>query len=149
MKHLWTIICSQGIINSATNNLSLIELIEELSLYDTPPEGKKVVLPFQFVVISNWCRTNENVPETAESKLVMRPPDDKPEDIFQGQIIDLTKSRFAKNLTHLMGFQFRGFGDYKFETHIKDKKGKWIPMGSAEIRLSKANERMKSGITRA
>ncbi len=66
MKHAWTILCQKAIIDKVTNNLSLIDSVEELNISLAANDLDKTprALPVSFEIVSFWY---DNNPQT-ESK---------------------------------------------------------------------------------
>ena len=54
----WVILCKQSIVNAETNNISLIEILEEVYI-PKPPESEGIPFyPFDYEVLVQWQRDN-------------------------------------------------------------------------------------------
>jgi hypothetical protein len=122
MKHLWSIICRQTLINGETNVISLIDILEEITLSnpDGLPDGKtKYVVPLDFELVSYWMREGEeesiklhielvdsekNIVSASDNKILIDQPDKK-----------RVRTRIKGNK-----FSFIGLGQYLFKISIKE-----------------------------
>lgn len=79
-KHIWTIICKRAITDRDSGNLSIIEIIDTMTIQGESSElpvttapvvarytGKFIVFPADIALISRWRRTD---PETAEVQML-------------------------------------------------------------------------------
>lgn len=63
MKHLWSIICKKAIIDNETKNISIIDVLEEITFFNSsglPKEKEKIALSCDFEIISYWLRDSLN-----------------------------------------------------------------------------------------
>jgi len=85
MKHLWSLICQQAITNKDSNNLTLVEVLEEIKyLPSADPEAQEMIrnairegrfsLPIQIFFVSTWIRSDLEKPERSEQQLVIKAP---------------------------------------------------------------------------
>jgi hypothetical protein len=57
IDHVWTILCSRAVIDRDTNNMSLLEVIEQLTLGDaSPPVEGEGLAPIQLELVTLWTR---------------------------------------------------------------------------------------------
>lgn len=65
IKHIWSVLCKESIINQEDNVLSLIGVLEDVNSILTPMQPdqsrpEKITIPFTFEVVSYWMKdTNE------------------------------------------------------------------------------------------
>lgn len=76
MKHIWSVLCRQSIIDSRGNNISLIEVAEKISFKGPPefPSGEKIALPLSMELVTLWTRNDPEVPETGRARLLIFSP---------------------------------------------------------------------------
>src|SRR3989338_5214550 len=61
INHLWSIACSRTSVDRESNNISLFEVLEQLTLSGGPIQpGKKGVVPILFEIVSLWTKEHEN-----------------------------------------------------------------------------------------
>ena len=61
IQYVRTILCNKSIIDTESNNISLMELLEEITiqLKEPLPEGKPAGFPIQFDVVTFWKKEKE------------------------------------------------------------------------------------------
>ena len=111
MEHIWTVVCEKSITDSRSNNISLINVIEQIRF--APQEGVQTVPITGLEVISMWCRSDSNTPETGNSRTTLLSPSG--DELGQDKtIIDLTKYQRIRRTWMFVGFPFTGAGRYHF-----------------------------------
>lgn len=139
-KHIWTIVCRKAVVDAA-NNLSIIDVTEEVGVFPEPPitpeppapPGAKIMLPIEITIVSYWTRENRHKEETAKQRLQLLGPDGKLIGGGEG-LIDLTKVANARVMAQLPGIPYSGFGVYLFEIS-RPEKTEWTPVASIPILL--------------
>lgn len=61
IKHIWSILCKESVINQDDNIISIIGVLEELKTTLIPKDSKtprpeKITIPFKFEVVNYWIR---------------------------------------------------------------------------------------------
>jgi hypothetical protein len=125
IEHIWTILCSRVITSRETNNVSLIEVTEELKL-DVGTEGDKestdqsvIPLPVSLVLVSLWSRMEDNKPIVGTAKDIMLTPSGKTlgEHEFKIDLSDHMRMRTMRNLINLP-IPVKESGKYRFRTEL-------------------------------
>jgi hypothetical protein len=62
---LWALFCERAIVNSKTNNISLIEIVEQLSVPDLP-----IVIPQPFFIVTLWEKKDKDKEETFYFRII-------------------------------------------------------------------------------
>lgn len=60
IKHYWTLLCQSSIINQETNNISLIEIAEQLNIIEEK-FNNQIKIPLE--IISFWIKDDKNIEE--------------------------------------------------------------------------------------
>ena len=127
MKHRFAILCESTIVDAVTNNVSLINLIDEIRLKRPPEESppEKAVVPFRASVVVLTERTNLDEAESGTGRIVLRTPDD-------GEMrsatfnVDLSANPRLRTILKLEVFPVAGPGVYQFEIAFEDEAtGSW------------------------
>ncbi len=132
MKHSWTILCRRGIVEQGSNQLSLIDVVERITLKKTeglPEEttepiweavaaGDDVLVPFPMQLTSYWTRSNRDEPETAQARLRLVGPTGKilSEFVLDVDLVDYVNRRSNMKAEH---FPFAGEGVYRATVHMR------------------------------
>lgn len=77
MRHIWTILCKRAILDRPTGNISLIDVIEEITVkepkQDSEEQDKKVINA-NFSLVSYWRKSSSNK-ESMVLKVIEEAPD--------------------------------------------------------------------------
>ena len=75
IDHVWTVVCSWAVVDRRSNNVSLENVIEQVTIADTPRPGGILALPFD--VMTLWARADFGVPTSGRGRLVLLSPSGK------------------------------------------------------------------------
>src|SRR5438552_6089782 len=127
-KHIWSVLCKQGLINKFTNGMSLIDAIEEITIEtgEPPPQEWRLV-PIQAVLVSFFERSNPAIPEQARVKIEIVAPSG---DVHSKPLITeigLKDSVRSRTFVHMEGLPIHGFGAHRFIVSIsQDGENDWM-----------------------
>ena len=130
MEINWAVLCQNSITDSTTNNLSLINIVEELTLSVEPPktplggkeQGQGVSVNIQLVAL--WVRSRSDEPETGSGRITLILPDSK-QVIGPEFEVNLSEFQRLRNTTSLPVIPVRGEGDYRFMVEQKEGVDQW------------------------
>jgi len=129
MKHVWSVLCHKGIIDKASNNISLIEVVEEIHLSSEAVEGGAKVLeviaamPMNWVTL--WARSDLGKPEKNWIKDTIVSPSGK---ILGGKEyeVDLQEYKRNRRIRSVPIPPSNEPGIYLFQTRLKvEGKKQW------------------------
>jgi hypothetical protein len=130
MKHDWTLLCSNCIINSTTNNISLIEIWEEFTIQGDINNG--TILPIALSIVSSWDRDNYQTPDRGVARVSFVTPDGT-RLLQQVLNIDITEKKRMRTQVQMGGFMFSGFGMYQAIVEKQTPDGSWAIEASASL----------------
>lgn len=136
MKHLWSVLCAQFIVNAANNNLSLIEITDVITFDADLPDERPLVLslPSPLYLVSSWIRESDDEAQTWEALLRIKSP--------VGNVVQETP--FTVDLEHTVGHRsigvvstipFTDNGIYGFEACIIVGQD-WRAVGAVPVEIS-------------
>jgi len=143
IKHIWSVLCQQSIVNRDSNNISLIEVIEQLSIEGRVIESeseKPKLLPLSFNIVSMWIRENLDEPADSKANVIFLSPRDK--ELSRKEVhIDLSEYQRFRTISRINGLPFSGYGQYKFVIKVLNE-GDWktvatLPLSILAIKKSK------------
>jgi hypothetical protein len=112
-KHLWTVFCSKSILDRNTNNVSLIEVVEELTIGLTQgsaiPSDNPVVIPITASLVTLWVRNDPLSSESTVGRFYLIGPANQ-------KLAEAASTSILKNITGpdalqiQARFRFRGQG---------------------------------------
>lgn len=113
-KHIWSVLCYKGCLDQYTNQVSLLDVIENISLRPTgPAPSGNVHIPIQMNLVSLWMRSDLNSPETFETRIIVKAPDgfEHPSNELVADLQTHTRIRTFRRFEIL---PYRGPGLYEF-----------------------------------
>jgi hypothetical protein len=121
-EHIWTLCCENAIIDSRTNNLSLINLLEQLNV----PPGAKVI-GMRMMLVTLWSKSQDvAVAERFRSRALWELPGG--ERIFGTEEMEQEIPADTHRLRVLLevgGVPFREGGYYHFVVEKMSAEDKW------------------------
>lgn len=151
IDHIWTVICSNVVTDKETNNLSLHNVIEQLSIEPIPDaaeeqleveEQDRYIVPYRITVATLWSRRDLNKGSIGYGKISFISPTGEqliePAE-FEINVFDNRRFRSKGNFR---GVPITGPGKYLFKVEFKiDETSNWntaaeVPL---EIRMKKEN----------
>jgi len=120
MRHIWSIICSQAIRSAETNNFSLIEVLEQITVQVPPADDDTLFgIGVRIFIVSSWWRTEIEQPEQSDARLVVKSPDNEELAKIEYQI-DLMKAGRFRSVGRIDVMPYRTNGIYKFVVETYD-----------------------------
>lgn len=118
IDHVWTVVCSRAVIDSVSNNMSLHDVIEQLTIRDEPrPDG---MLPIQLEVATLWARSDFDAPSQGCGRFTLLSPSGIVAPPFD---FDVDLSKFKRTRTRLVyqGFPAREPGRHIFRVELQNE----------------------------
>ena len=113
-KHVWSVLCRRAILDKSTNNVSLIDSLENIEFVPTKPlqEGRWSIFAFETTLVSFLVRSDDNVPEQPKIRVQLVAPDGKASGQEVIATVNLSEHTRARNF-----FQFQTMGFWSSGTH--------------------------------
>jgi hypothetical protein len=129
IDHVWSIICTQTIIDQETNNISLLNAIESLTISDNPKPGG--VLPIHIELVTLWIRKEATHTVEGEYRVNFVAPSGKSliEEIIK---IDLSKRERTRNRIIFQGLPLEESGRYCFNVE-QNANDDWIRVATIPL----------------
>lgn len=126
IKHIWSVLCKESVINKDDNNISIHGVLEQLSVFLSPIKetGKlpeKFGVPMNYEIVSMWQRNKDVESAKAEIEYIFIDPENK-ELLKSTQVIEIPKaSKRHRSRMKITGMPLSSEGDYVFQVKIKEK----------------------------
>ena len=114
MLDVWVTLCTRVMVDTNTNLLSLIDLVDKLDV-SVAPEGARVPLPTQLAVVARWRRDDSEGPVVIRQRIVFRRSDGPALVTFEPQDISLERNHLGVIITHVPMIVLEGYGQYRFD----------------------------------
>ena len=125
IKHIWSILCKESVINTDDNNVSIHGVLEELSVSVAPKKGtkklpEKFALPIQYEIVSLWSKDKRAESIRAEIEYAFMSPNGD-ELLKTSQKIEIPgQVRRHRTRMKITGMPITKEGDYSFNISIKE-----------------------------
>lgn len=126
IRHIWSVLCKESVINKDDNNISINGVLEQLSLFLAPVKetGKvpeKFGIPINYEIVSLWQRSKDKEAAKAEIEYLLIDPEGK-ELLKNSQNIEIAKiSRRHRSRMRIAGMPLTKEGEYTFQVKIKEE----------------------------
>jgi hypothetical protein len=122
MEHVWTVFCRRTLIDADTNQISIIDSIDDMSI--VIQAGAKR-LDIECVIASLWGRSDMRQPEKGRFRMRLRTPSGKLAVDPKMYPLDLEDARWLRTRIQLYGLPIDGPGRYLFLTELEVEDGDW------------------------
>lgn len=133
-RHVSSILCRRVSVDARTGAMSLFEVVEGLGLEKLAQanDDAEDVLPLEMSHVSIFVRSDPDVPEKLEGRLVLVRPNKKR---ARGTSfdIDLQDDFGCTSTIEIAALPIEGSGVYEFVTELKDGEGRWRQVASVPV----------------
>lgn len=129
MKHIWSVLCRRSIIDNETNNISLNDVLEQLTIgvkvkQQASPIPEGINIPIDYEIVSMWMRENEKGHVQADTEIEIIQPNGKSAKTFPQKIDMPEKIIRSRTRYRINGFIANMPGRYWFRVKIRDENRK-------------------------
>lgn len=133
MKHIWTVLCQNSIVDQETQNLSLINVLESIRF--VMQADVVTAIPFQGTIVTFWVRNEIDKAERGKVRVNIISPDGK---VFKGDGIEIDLTNFVRLrfIYQIRGMHYTENGIYNFVIQsLNEKTEKWKTVTSIPLEL--------------
>jgi hypothetical protein len=131
----WMILCERAIIEAQAGTVSMMALVENVTLQAPPKEltsdGQTLLVPFRFYAVQQWLRSRPKKAEKPLARMLLVGPNNK-ELGHSDFTVDLSSTPKARVIIQSGGFPLMGEGPYKCVVQAKIGKT-WRTLASTEF----------------
>ncbi len=134
VEHLWTVLCSRSLVDVESQNISLLEVIDEITLpADTFVEKSNVPVNLQIELVTCWRRSNLTQPGKSRARMVLSGPNGKTLE-EQAYSVDLTEGPRRRTRIRIPGLNLTGPGTYTFQVELQSiGNGPWMKVAKLPL----------------
>lgn len=127
IKHIWSVLCQKSIVDQHSNNISLLDVFEELKVNTQPSPDNilskfgEIVVPVTYQIVSLW--THDPIKkELIDLRVDFNKPDGSIKTIFENELELPSDKIRIRNIININGIGIKNTGKYIFEIKEKSKK---------------------------
>jgi hypothetical protein len=142
IDHIWTVICNNVVIDRETNNLSIINVLEQINIPEEAIQQTEI-LPITVELVSLWVRSDLSKPGKSFSRISLVAPNGEIQKTIEPEI-NLTKYERLRTRGVFQGFPFKGEGIYRFVVELKCDEKNWLKVASVPLKVIMVHKEKKS-----
>ena len=147
IEHIWTVLCQKSIIDSATNNITLFEVLEELRVEIYPLPSESALIPVQMQLVSFLTRSIDNLPCRGEVRFRLLDPSGSIT-VDRNYPVDLTTSERLRLRVSVPSLRIRESGRYQYNVQVRqDGQTDWEEVAKIPLTLNLVPEHPRSDAT--
>jgi hypothetical protein len=132
IEHIWSVLCSRSIIDSETNNVSIHDVIEQITINAEPTENG--FLPFPLELITLWARKEIDKPTKGTERVSFVTPSGKSTVISESNI-DLSNVERHRQKVKFPGLPLGEGGRYYFTIEFKEDNGQYSEVTAIPVTI--------------
>ena len=139
-RHIWSVLCSKVVTDSASQNVSLIDVLEQLDVTVTrakvEQEQDTVIVPFSGQLVSLWGRGNLDEGEDVSGRVRFISPSG--EELEKTEYsVDLSNYPRVRTVFKMNGFPVRmgEVGNYCFSIEQASEQGGWDVVAEVAVQV--------------
>ena len=137
-EHAWSLLCSRTIIDKETNQVSIIDVVEGITVGLEAPLSTldKPRIPLHFELVTLWNRSEPDTPEKAVGKYKLTGP--KGEALTDQEIeIDLSQFKRFRSTLKAESLPLPSAGTFLFTVLLRGEDGdSWQKVGHAPLEVT-------------
>lgn len=138
IEHIWSVLCSRGIIDRDSNNVSLFEVLEQLNVSAPPPVTEESEIPFLIIsceLVTLWARSNPAEPARGRARVRISAPSGKTYPVADYDIDLSSYLRYrARNRIGTLPIPEGGF--YRIRVQVQDEdQEQWRDVASVPLQV--------------
>jgi hypothetical protein len=123
IDHVWTVICSRSVIDVRSKNVSIQNVIEQVTTSVEPVPGQVISMPLE--VVSLWIRTEPETPAKGKLRVAFLTPSGTTLGEFEFPI-DLTEYERFRSQIRISGLPAEEIGRHHFYIDLQEEdNGEW------------------------
>ncbi|MCC6130669.1 MAG: hypothetical protein IT186_12145 [Acidobacteria bacterium] len=132
MRAIWTVLGRRCITDQDTNNLSMVDVVEQLRIVGAIPPERPLAFPIALEIISLWERSEPEVGETGKARLRFLSP--QGEQLVEAELkVDLTTLPRHRTKLTLAAVPLTTAGRYLVVIDTRHPSGSWEVRGEVPL----------------
>ena len=118
IDHVWSVVCSRAVIDSDSNNVSLQNVLEQISVAEDLDPDQTNTIPTRFEVVTLWARSEFDESAQGLQKVTLLSPAGEALVAAEAQI-NLAEARRYRYRAKFSALPLRGEGRYVFRIEYR------------------------------
>ncbi len=146
ITHVWSVICTSSSVDQATNNVSLYNILEQLTVPKEILNKMKeksiaeIILNINFEIVNFWIKKIKDENISAEEQIEIIDPQGKTLGIQKFPLKIPANKQRSRFILSMNGFKMTIPGDYVFQISVRDSESNdFIKVASLPVQVVLAN----------
>ena len=134
ISHVWTVICSRVVVDKESNNLSIQNVLERVTIHGEPMPD--TLLPMPFDLVTMWTRVAPDIPARGIVRMQMQFPSGKVYESHEAEVNVLEHLYFRFKI-HFAGLPMAEAGRHLFVVELKNEDtDEWQRVAAVPLQLT-------------
>jgi hypothetical protein len=135
IDHVWTVVCSNSVTDAESNNVSLLNVLEQVNVTgESIPGG---VLPAQVDIVTLWSRADYQAPERGYGRITFLSPSGSQLGEPMEFPVDLSQHHRGRSRHRLIGLPLEEAGRYVFRINFRSENEEaWHQVASVPLEVT-------------
>ena len=132
IEHIWSVLCSRTVIDVDTNNISIQDVVEQITINAEPKTDG--FLPFPLEIITLWGRKESNEPSMGIEKVTFVTPSGTSKVVSEAEI-NLSNTERFRHRVKFPGLLVSEGGRYYFKVELKNGNNEWQEVSAVPLKI--------------
>ena len=134
IAHIWSVVCSHAVVDQRSHTVSLLDVVEEITVPDRPKTDG--VLACRLDIISLWARSNFDVADRGQTRVIFSSPSGKRREISISKV-DLSEHQRARTIVQLQSLPVSEPGRHIFIVECQGEgETEWQQVAAVPVDVS-------------
>lgn len=139
IRNIWTVFCQRALEDKRSNNLTLVDCIEKITL-QLPPQlvtEERITIQSDYNLATFWHNSNPENDVSVEASLSFRFPSGKEELLVPSHSFTVKSGKYYKWITNVKAMHFAGEGLYHFIMRIREHdESRWKRVATIPLSIA-------------
>jgi hypothetical protein len=117
IDHIWTVVCSRSVIDRESNNISIQNVLEQVTVNGPLQAG--AVIPIEMELVSLWTKTDPSLPHRGQARVTLVSPTGHPLRTTELEIDMSTYERY-RTRNRFQGLPVSAPGRHIFRIEVRE-----------------------------
>jgi len=133
INHIWTVVCSQVVVDNQTNNVSIYNVLERITIMGEPKQ--ETALPLNHAVVTMWERLDSDTIRKGMMRLSFITPLGNEIIKIESEINLAEHTRF-RNISNIQGLPIAESGRHVYRVELRNEnESEWTHICDIPIEL--------------
>jgi hypothetical protein len=132
IEHVWSILCSRSVIDAETNNVSIQDVVEQITINAEPTKNGFLPIPLELITL--WGRKKIDEPSNGVERVTFITPSGISTIVSEAEI-NLTNVERFRHRVRFRGLPVSESGKHYFNVEIKNENADWQQVSSIPLKI--------------